>query len=460
MKKVLVIAPHDLNLDPRIKWMSESLSSRLYVLALGLKLEGKPEPTFLESVSFEQISESDSLSTFERLKLFVSLSPKRFLFIFFVAFLLGSFLIPLISLFFFVARWSVRNFRQDSSLRLYLKRAYNRILNCRAFAEIMFLYYLFKYFFRNLRQYVTFFKKSNLGSFDYILANDLDSLLPAIYFKKLFSPHAKIVYDAHEFYPFQFADKSRLVSNVLCFFEKMLLTHVSSMITVTPQLAKVITDFYKPSFIVHSIPNCAPFLPGPLKIKSESKKIIFLFQGIFSEGRGIDTLISFWSKLQNENLLLILRGPESPFKEYCRLLVQTGCENIKFADPVSEDDLIESASSAHVGIIPYEATSVNNTNCCPNKLSQYMQAGLAILATDLPFLKQVLEEGKCGLVYSSNSFESFARSVEVLSDIGARDKFSENGLSYVKNKFNWAIASEPVFKEIFEKNECTSCRMV
>ena len=81
--------------------------------------------------------------------------------------------------------------------------------------------------------------------------------------------------------------------------------------------------------------------------------------------------------------MLLLRGNDHAHKSSCiRLAESLGLKDVGvfFPPPVRETSLIAAAAAADVGVIPYMPTIINFRYCCPNKLSQYMQAGLPIMA--------------------------------------------------------------------------------
>jgi glycosyltransferase involved in cell wall biosynthesis len=125
---------------------------------------------------------------------------------------------------------------------------------------------------------------------------------------------------------------------------------------------------------------------------------------------------------------------------------------IVLAPAVTEDELISEAAKADIGIIPYEATSINNLYCCPNKLSQYLQAGLPILSNDLPFISNILDESAAGIKFDINEYETFALAVnKVLNSQQLIETLSLNATKYAENIFHWDNFCAPFVLEL-EKN--------
>src|SRR3546814_5848658 len=58
---------------------------------------------------------------------------------------------------------------------------------------------------------------------------------------------------------------------------------------------------------------------------------------------------------------------------------------------ISESQLVSAARAADVGVIPYNPVFPNHVMACPNKLDQYMQAGIAILSNNIPYVRHIIE---------------------------------------------------------------------
>ena len=109
--------------------------------------------------------------------------------------------------------------------------------------------------------------------------------------------------------------------------------------------------------------------------------------------RGPDRPISAnWSELLAERTGLLGTGYSSR-----RLLPKTHWSRQRAGD---------------VGLVPYEPTKLNSKYCSPNKLSQYMAAGLPILANRLEFVAQEISLAGCGSVVDFAHGDELVRVVD------------------------------------------------
>src|SRR5947208_99348 len=170
-------------------------------------------------------------------------------------------------------------------------------------------------------------------------------------------------------------------------------------------------------------------------------RVKLLFQGRFSPERAIEELVTGWARVDRSKAALFLRGPDNAWRRsVLELTKRLGLLNtaIYFLDPVEEDLLVTAAAEADVGVIPYKPVAINDRFSCPNKLSQYLHAGLMIITNDLPYVRSVVERAQAGLFYRSDDISTLVSVVgRVASDPNMLRRYKENARAFACKKFNW-----------------------
>jgi glycosyltransferase involved in cell wall biosynthesis len=293
-----------------------------------------------------------------------------------------------------------------------------------------------------------------IGGFDVIVAVDLETLPAAV---ALAEEHrVPVVYDAHEYWPyadFKFKDwEVRFWADL----ENTLLQCVTLPLTVSPQLADIMSLRYGREF--DFIPNCVPLewekaidLEATLEARARSDDVIFLVQGGFGAHRGVDKLINTWDKV-NPRAKLWLRGPDGLAKTAMINLAQIrGVLNrcVYFPDAVSERELVKAAREADIGLVPYEPIGPNHCYCAPNKLSQYMAAGLPIICNELEFVKSVVVGNGIGVAVDFSDQAELVRTVnEYVQKRRSIPELSRRSREYFESTYNWQNASQRVYGNI------------
>ncbi len=289
----------------------------------------------------------------------------------------------------------------------------------------------------------------DLGRFDAIVACDLETLPAAITLAREWG--AALLFDSHEYWPYSYLDFRSWECEFWSGVERMLVKHADRRISVSPQLAQHLEQEYGAPF--GCAPNCtlaedAEAIDIEAKLEAFKQRrhgVNFLFQGGFAPGRGIEDLLHAWAHVST-NARLFLRGVDNIYKtEFIALAERLGLLNrsVFFPPPVTEAQLVSAATEADVGIIPYSPVSIAYRFASPNKLSQYMAAGLAILSNELPFVRQVIEESRAGAVVDFTNHVALAEQIDrFVRDRDGTGRMCAAAYAYFVKSFNWEVVSK------------------
>ncbi len=328
---------------------------------------------------------------------------------------------------------------------------------------ILFLLYLRKFaFFRAIRQInFIFFKllpkrtflfistKKTRG-FDIYHANDFDTL-PAAFLLAKFS-HAKLVYDAHEIWPHQQPGQSRACIRLIEYVEAFLMRRVDVAYTVNDHIAGHFYHQYRLAKKPEVILNCPRYkriLAKKFQTERKTllrkfglpeKSLLVLYQGKFAVQRGVEHLI-LASKHTPVNIKVIIRGPKNDyFPKLVKYARRHRVLNSKvfFDEPALPSDLVLKAGGADIGMINFIPLSLNNYYILPNKIFECMAAGLAIVASDLPALREVVNETKCGSLLDKPDWRNIVKILKYYNEHRTElERHGQNALSAVRIKYNW-----------------------
>jgi len=126
---------------------------------------------------------------------------------------------------------------------------------------------------------------------------------------------------------------------------------------------------------------------------------------------------------------------------------------VSFPDAVDTHDLISTASRADIGVIPYAPSSLNNRYCSPNKLSQYMAAGLPIFCNDTEFVKQVVVGNGLGFCVDFGKKGAIAGVVNSISRNDELRGMASRSKDYFNEQFHWEKTSVPFYEKLWGKVE-------
>jgi glycosyltransferase involved in cell wall biosynthesis len=111
---------------------------------------------------------------------------------------------------------------------------------------------------------------------------------------------------------------------------------------------------------------------------------------------------------------------------------------IVFLPPVPSEELPEITVDADMGFILFRNTCLNHYYSLPNKLYEYMMAGVPVISSDFPELRQVISRTGCGITVDPESPESICSAVEkIVQNIEEGRKMGTSGRSAALSHYNW-----------------------
>ncbi|MBF6612057.1 MAG: glycosyltransferase family 4 protein [Chloroflexi bacterium] len=283
-------------------------------------------------------------------------------------------------------------------------------------------------------------------------AHDLNNLEVA--YRAARANGAKLVYDAHELFPDMANRWVRLKRKAWLRLEKRLLPQADLAITVNELIAEEMSRRYSvpPPLVILNCPDPPPgFDPSAnynlirerLVLPLERK--VVLYQGWMSEGRGLENLVKA-APLLKGNAAVVFMG----YGEYQAALERMAAEGpgdlVYFLPAVPQSALLAYCASADVGAIPYQAVDLNNYYTSPNKLFDFIQSALPIVASDLPFLRQVITSHNLGIVAKLDSPQSYAAAINsLLTNPAAVEQICVN-LRRVAPLYRWSTQAEKLLR--------------
>ncbi|MBI2252725.1 MAG: glycosyltransferase, partial [Armatimonadetes bacterium] len=269
---------------------------------------------------------------------------------------------------------------------------------------------------------------------DLVYCNDLDTLIAGVEIKNKIN--SKLIYDAHEIFNEQFTNKSKKWKGYFYNLEKSLINFADEIITVNESIGKELMKRYKiKAYTV--LANCVNYEQYK---KIEHKKIKqILYHGRFEANRGIEELIIAMRYINNARL--ILRG-EGLIKEKLKKIIKDYKLNQKvfFKDLVKSDLVVKEASKFDLGVIAYTPNCLNNYLCSPNKMFEYIMAGLCVCSSDLPELRNYIVNNQIGEVFDPYKPKDIAEKLnKVLNNEDILNKYKNNARKLAMEKLNWEI---------------------
>ena len=173
---------------------------------------------------------------------------------------------------------------------------------------------------------------------------------------------------------------------------------------------------------------------------------VAVYTGSLFRWKGVETMMAA-AKLLPEVTFLVVGAGDVDQEAFVRKQAARG--NVVYAGHVPPGDVPLYQRAADVALLPNSATErIGSHYTSPLKLFEYMAAGLPIVASDVPALREHLADGKTSLLVPPDRPEALAAAVSrLVSDQELRRSLAAAGTSYVQ-KFTWDARAEAILERL------------
>lgn len=279
-------------------------------------------------------------------------------------------------------------------------------------------------------------------------AHDFNALYPT--HKAARQRRKPLVYDAHEL-PLVDPEVTRftMIHRFAVRSLKRILSHCDSMITVSAPIVDELRMRYggPPAVLVRNIPSFhEPISSNRLReaLRLPESTRVAVYQGGFQPNRSLDVLVRAAPYLDPGHVIVMVGGGQSkPGIE--RLIAELGVGDRVILHPsVPYQELLEWTASADLGLILYRGSySPNVLHCLPNKIFEYLMAGVPVLSSPLDAIEEIIRTYGVGRVAASTEPEVVGRAISLtLSDEEGLSYMRRNALVAARRELNWEVEQQ------------------
>ncbi|PTM54757.1 glycosyltransferase [Desmospora activa] len=273
------------------------------------------------------------------------------------------------------------------------------------------------------------------ASYDAVHCHDLNTLNIGVHLKR--KKGYTLIYDSHELFN-EMNGKGRWERIVGYQVESWWINHVDWLITVNELMEREFKNRYGGELkttVVRNIPESLEELPLEKnyfhqKYNLDEADRILLYQGGFSRNRGLEELIRSLLYLPEICKLVLLGFGER--KEWLIGLANDLqlTQRVFFHEPLLPQEMLRVTAHADVGLVLYQDSCLNNVLSTPNKIYEYIQAGIPIVSSDHPGKAIVVGTYKTGKLVDPQDEQGIATAVQEILEIP--ESYLINGLKAKK----------------------------
>ena len=250
---------------------------------------------------------------------------------------------------------------------------------------------------------------------------------------------AKVIYDSHEDTPRSIMSRDWIpylarwtVSVCYELFENFISRRMDCVVGATPFISSRFAQVGCRTVAINNFPLPAE-ISGVMPSRHRTPSICFL--GGISLVRGVREIIVALGSL---SIRMVLAGPFDNKDTRQELEQIFGWRNVEYRGVLERKQALAVMTECMIGMICY-LPEPNHMQAYPNKLFEYMAAGLPVVASNFQLWREIVEDAQCGICVDPCSPAEIGFAIKrMLDDPEWCLRMGENGRRAVEEKYNWA----------------------
>lgn len=277
-------------------------------------------------------------------------------------------------------------------------------------------------------------------NFDVAFSNDLDTLPASFMISRLKSK--SLVYDSHEYFTgVPELQGRKITKGIWRFLEKLFVPRTKNLFTVNESIAALYKTDYNVNFKV--MRNVPLVVTSSIYTKEEYRKklhlplsrFIYILQGSgINIQRGSEEAVE---AMQHVDGLLLIVGSGDVIDVLKQNVKDLSLQDkVIFKGRMGYDEMMEYTRAADVGLTLDKDTNINYRFSLPNKLFDYIHAGIPVLASDLTEISKIIKGYDIGLITDSHDPLKLAVWMNRMKD-DEKNSLWKNNINKAASELNW-----------------------
>lgn len=253
----------------------------------------------------------------------------------------------------------------------------------------------------------------------------------------------KVVYDVHEDVPRQTMSKYWIpvalrwpVAQLTAAMEWLAARVFSAVVPATPTIAARFPPGR--AVLVQNFPIQSE-LVSPVTTPYPERPAMFAYVGGVADIRGgVEMVRALDSLASHSQAYLEVAGGISPqgFSDVLQAL--PAWSRVRYRGTIGRPEVAALLGRARAGLVLFHPMP-NHVDAQPNKMFEYMSAGVPVIASDFPLWREIIAGCDCGLLVDPMDASAIAAAMAwVLDHPQQAERMGRNGQRAVRERYNWA----------------------
>lgn len=270
---------------------------------------------------------------------------------------------------------------------------------------------------------------------DVLWSNDLDTLLPNYLVSRI--KKSILIYDSHEYFTESVYKKTS--RKFWLWLEEKIFPHLKNVITVNDSIKSIYENKYGVAItVLRNVSSSIEYNSQPDLVLPTGKKILII-QGMgINENRGAEEAVLTMPHLPDEFVLYFVGGG-TVFQKIKELVAQLKLDTrVIFINALPYAQMMEYTKQSYLGLVLEKVESSDEHRLAlPNKLFDYIHAGVPVLSTEVVEIKSIIDQYDIGFCINNSEPASIAANIVNISENENTYNRWKANTYMAANEFNW-----------------------
>lgn len=252
----------------------------------------------------------------------------------------------------------------------------------------------------------------------------------------------RVIFDAHEDVPKQLLGKPYLskpaksiLSRVFAVYEASVCGRFDAIVAATPSIRDKFSSINRRSIDINNFPLLGELAEEEI---GPGRRPYICYVGGISAIRGIRELVMAMALIKSDARLQLCGQFAEPEveREVKRMPGWARVDELGFVDRLGVREVL---SRSAAGIVTFHPLP-NHTDAQPNKMFEYMSAGIPVIASNFALWRDIIAGSGCGLCIDPLEPGAIAEAIDFLMEnVEQARGMGERGRAAVQDQYNWAV---------------------